>query len=147
VHPEPPPPAPRPQSVTVRNAKGRALLDLIQDSLETQPAVQGGDRTALVVQTLRSDDDAKFGKGPAEPMPRWLGNILASVVEFVGPKGLEFAKYSIEYHYLRNYLYVNRVWGEERAGEHVPGYVRRVVDRYDKDGTVAKLLEKGRPVF
>lgn len=26
----------------------------------------------------------------------------------IGPKGLEFAKYSIDYHYVRNWLYVNR---------------------------------------
>lgn len=37
---------------------------------------------------------AKLGKGP-NPAPRWLGNTLAWVLGLVGPKGLEFAKYSI----------------------------------------------------
>jgi hypothetical protein len=43
---------------------------------------------------------AKLGKfqGPA---PRWLGNILARVLTWLGPKGLEFARYSIDYHYIR----------------------------------------------
>lgn len=38
---------------------------------------------------------AKFGEGP-DPMPRWLGRVLAAIVTFVGPKGIEFAKYSGE---------------------------------------------------
>lgn len=37
---------------------------------------------------------AKLGKAP-NPAPRWLGNALAWVLGLVGPKGLEFAKYSI----------------------------------------------------
>jgi len=32
----------------------------------------------------------------------------------VGPKGIEFARYSLDYHTIRNYLYVNRLWGKER---------------------------------
>lgn len=32
----------------------------------------------------------------------------------IGPKGLEFARYSLDYHTIRNYLYVNRAWGKER---------------------------------
>jgi hypothetical protein len=32
----------------------------------------------------------------------------------IGPKGIEFARYSLDYHTIRNYLYVNRLWGKER---------------------------------
>jgi len=32
----------------------------------------------------------------------------------IGPKGLEFARYSLDYHTIRNYLYVNRQWGKQR---------------------------------
>ena len=53
---------------------------------------------------------AKLGKGP-KPAPRWLGNMLAAVLERVGPRGLEFGRYSIEYHYIRNWLHVQRAWG------------------------------------
>ena len=42
----------------------------------------------------------KLGKAP-DPAPRWLGNLLAWVLGKVGPQGLEFAKYSIDYHYIR----------------------------------------------
>ena len=33
----------------------------------------------------------------------------------VGPRGPDFAKYSIAYHYARNLLHVRRAWGLSRA--------------------------------
>lgn len=54
---------------------------------------------------------------------------------------------AVEYHYLRNWLYVNRVWGPDRAKEHVPAYAEEVVKRYDKGGAITERLKKGRPVF
>ncbi len=48
---------------------------------------------------------AKLGRGP-DPAPRWVGELLARVLLAVGPKGLEFGRYSIDYHYARNWLYV-----------------------------------------
>lgn len=48
---------------------------------------------------------AKLGRGP-DPAPRWLGGLLAKVLLALGPKGLEFGRYSIDYHYARNWLYV-----------------------------------------
>lgn len=35
----------------------------------------------------------------------------------IGPKGLEFARYSLDYHTIRNYLHVNRAWGKQRYPE------------------------------
>jgi hypothetical protein len=37
----------------------------------------------------------------------------------VGPKGLEFARYSLDYHTIRNYLYTNRTWGKDRYSSWV----------------------------
>ena len=48
---------------------------------------------------------AKLGRGP-DAAPRWLGGLLAKVLLALGPKGLEFGRYSIDYHYSRNWLYV-----------------------------------------
>ncbi len=88
-------------------------------------------------------DRAKMGKAPG-PMPRWLGNILAWILTRIGPKGLEFGRYSLDYHYLRNYLYVQRHMGEARAGRHVPSFVKKIVEEYDgKDGTVSKRYGGG----
>lgn len=32
----------------------------------------------------------------------------------IGPKGLEFGRYSLDYHTIRNYLHVHRYWGKQR---------------------------------
>ena len=50
----------------------KEMLDAIRPYLDLAPYASSGTREQLVMQTLLSDDDAKFGEGPAEPMPRWL---------------------------------------------------------------------------
>lgn len=96
-----------------------------------------------------------MGKAPG-PMPRWLGNVLAWVLTQLGPKvppvmdaysttmsvyvsrqGLEFGRYSLDYHTLRNYLYVQRHMGPARAAKHVPEFAKRVVAEYDARGGVS----------
>jgi hypothetical protein len=79
---------------------------------------------------------AKMGRGP-EPAPRWVGNIIAAILLRLGPKGLEFGRYSIDYHYIRNFLYVTRNWPAARASEHVPEFARRLVAMYDRDGAIS----------
>ena len=84
------------------------------------------------------------GQGPSQPAPKFVGNFLAFVLNLVssnnstcliicqaewlyrslplllfrllqiGPKGLEFARYSLDYHTIRNYLHVYRTWGKPR---------------------------------
>uniref|UniRef100_A0A803MUB5 7-hydroxymethyl chlorophyll a reductase, chloroplastic n=1 Tax=Chenopodium quinoa TaxID=63459 RepID=A0A803MUB5_CHEQI len=76
-----------------------------------------GNRRPFVVETVKADDDAKFGMGPSQPAPKFIGNLIAAVLNFIGPKGLEFARYSLDYHTIRNYLHVNRVLGKERSEE------------------------------
>jgi hypothetical protein len=46
----------------------------------------------------------------------WIAWWTRDVIEFVqiGPKGLEFGRYSLDYHTIRNYLYVKRAWGSTR---------------------------------
>jgi len=39
---------------------------------------------------------------------------LGCLIVQIGPKGLEFARYSLDYHTIRNYLHVNRAWGKQR---------------------------------
>ena len=45
--------------------------------------------------------------------PPWVGDILATVIARTLPKGMEFARFSIDYHYLRNQV---RAGGGARAG-------------------------------
>lgn len=79
---------------------------------------------------------AKEGRAP-EPLPIWLGNILARVLLAVGPKGLEFGRYSVDYHFIRNWLYVKRRWLPQRAETHIPEYAKRLVAMYDKGGEIS----------
>lgn len=45
-----------PQYVTVRNARGQAMLDAVKPRLKILPTMSSGDRTPFVMQTVLSDD-------------------------------------------------------------------------------------------
>jgi 7-hydroxymethyl chlorophyll a reductase len=53
---------------------------------------------------------------------------------------LAFAKYSIDYHYLRNWLYVQRHMGESRAERHVPEFAKKILAEYDGQGEISARL-------
>ncbi|GKC37837.1 7-hydroxymethyl chlorophyll a reductase, chloroplastic [Tanacetum coccineum] len=97
-------------------------------------------RRPFVMETVKADDAAKLGKGPAKPAPKFIGNIIAFILDLVGPKGLEFARYSLDYHTIRNYLYVNRTWGKERASRHMPSYAKKLVAMYNENDEIDKML-------
>ncbi|KAI9078820.1 hypothetical protein K1719_039278 [Acacia pycnantha] len=129
-----------PQYVTVRNERGREMLSLVEQYLEIKPTTSGGDRRPFVMETVKADDNAKLGKGPAQPAPKFIGNLIAFILNLIGPKGLEFGRYSLDYHTIRNYLYVNRAWGKERADRHMPAYAKKLVDLYNQNGKIDEML-------
>ncbi|KVH91056.1 Coenzyme F420 hydrogenase/dehydrogenase beta subunit, C-terminal [Cynara cardunculus var. scolymus] len=129
-----------PQYVTVRNERGREMLNLVKNLLEITPTTTGGERRPFVMETVKADDNAKLGKGPAQPAPKFIGNIIAFILNLIGPKGLEFARYSLDYHTIRNYLYVNRTWGKERADKHMPSYAKKLVAMYNEKGEIDQIL-------
>ncbi|KAL3827070.1 LOW QUALITY PROTEIN: hypothetical protein ACHAXA_007577, partial [Cyclostephanos tholiformis] len=43
-------------------------------------------------------------------LPRFLGELMATIMTNVGPKGVSFARYSVDYHSLRNYLHCLDFW-------------------------------------
>jgi coenzyme F420 hydrogenase subunit beta len=110
------------QWIVVRNNRGQEMLDLVQDQLETQPVMSKGDRHAAVQQSIPAYD-----KGVTLPM--WAAKLMGVVIEKIGPKGLEYARFSIDSHFTRNYLYIRRHHPEKLAA-HVPEYAKRIVDRY-----------------
>jgi 7-hydroxymethyl chlorophyll a reductase len=137
------------QYALVRNERGKELLDSVQERLEIQPTVTAGDRRSLVMQTVISDDEAKMGNAP-EPAPLFVGNMIAWILNVLGrlgiaPRGLEFAKYSIEYHYIRNYLYVMRNWSPSRASQHIPSFVKAIVRKYNAGGEIDARLRLPKP--
>ncbi|KAK2993352.1 hypothetical protein RJ640_007619, partial [Escallonia rubra] len=113
-----------PQYVTVRNERGREMLSLVKDLLEITPTTSG----------------VKPRRGPPQPAPKFVGNLIAFILNLIGPKGLEFARYSLDYHTIRNYLYVNRTWGKERADRHMPSYAKKIVSAYNQNGEIDQML-------
>jgi coenzyme F420 hydrogenase subunit beta len=110
------------QWIVVRNETGKQMLDLVKDQLNTQPVMSSGDRKQAVQNSIPAYD-----KGVTLPM--WAAKLMGVVIEKIGPKGLEYARFSIDSHFTRNYLYVKRNYPEKLA-EHVPEYAQKIVSQY-----------------
>uniref|UniRef100_A0A7S0NYQ9 Coenzyme F420 hydrogenase/dehydrogenase beta subunit C-terminal domain-containing protein n=1 Tax=Calcidiscus leptoporus TaxID=127549 RepID=A0A7S0NYQ9_9EUKA len=132
--------------VTVRNGRGRQMLqraiarqrvEVLQDGGHGGGALpSSGDRRELTLQTVSRDTMVRSlleeGFVAAEVgAPPWLGELLASLVRLALPQGLEFGKYSIDYHYLRNQLVARRRMGEARAARHIPTYAKAIMRPYE----------------
>ncbi|AUC61322.1 coenzyme F420 hydrogenase beta subunit FrhB [Cyanobacterium sp. HL-69] len=110
------------QWIVVRNDTGQEMLDLVQEQLKTQPVMSKGDRTQAVQNSIPAYD-----KGVTLPM--WAAKLMGVVIEKVGPQGLEYARFSIDSHFTRNYLYVKRNY-PEKLEAHVPNYAKKIVSQY-----------------
>ncbi|MDZ7955733.1 Coenzyme F420 hydrogenase/dehydrogenase, beta subunit C-terminal domain [Nostoc sp. DedQUE09] len=110
------------QWIVVRNDTGKEMLDLVKDQLDTQPVTSKGNRKEAVQQSIPAYD-----KGVTLPM--WAAKLMGVVIEKIGPKGLEYARFSIDSHFTRNYLYVKRNH-PEKLDAHVPEFAKRIVGQY-----------------
>jgi coenzyme F420 hydrogenase subunit beta len=111
------------QWIMVRNDTGKIMLDLIRDRLDTQPVMSKGNRQNAVQQSIPAYD-----KGVTLPM--WAAKMMGIVIEQIGPKGLEYARFSIDSHFTRNYLYIQRNY-PEKLESHVPEYAKKIVGQYE----------------
>ncbi|AFZ34182.1 coenzyme F420 hydrogenase/dehydrogenase beta subunit domain protein [Stanieria cyanosphaera PCC 7437] len=110
------------QWIVVRNQTGKEMLELVQDQLDTEPVMSQGDRKQAVQQSIPAYDKAVT-------LPMWAAKMMGVVIEKIGPKGLEYARFSIDSHFTRNYLYVKR-HHPEKLDAHVPEYAKRIVGQY-----------------
>ncbi len=110
------------QWIVVRNDTGQEMLDLVKDQIDTQPVTSQGDRKAAVQQSIPAYDKAVT-------LPMWAAKLMGVVIEKIGPKGLEYARFSIDSHFTRNYLYVKRNYPEKLAA-HVPEFAKKIVGQY-----------------
>lgn len=110
------------QWIVVRNDIGREMLDLVKNQLHTQPVISRGDRTQAVQNSIPAYDQGVT-------LPMWAAKLMGVVIEKVGPKGLEYARFSIDSHFTRNYLYVKRNY-PEKLKDHVPEYAEKIVSQY-----------------
>jgi coenzyme F420 hydrogenase subunit beta len=110
------------QWIVVRNDRGKEMLDLVEGQIETQPVRSSGDRYQAVQQSIPAYDQGVT-------LPMWAAKLMGVVIEKIGPKGLEYARFSIDSHYTRNYLYIKRNHPEKLA-DHVPEYAQKIVEQY-----------------
>lgn len=124
------------QTITVRNARGAAMVQAAASRLQLSDIanVPQQGHESLAMATLQSDaivQDMIGGKVRDRGMPIWMGEIMSNVMSTLGPKGVSFARYSIDYHILRNYLHVLSEWGMERTErQQLPQYARDTVQHY-----------------
>lgn len=110
------------QWIVVRNDTGQEMLDLVKDQINSQPVMSKGNRKQAVQQSIPAYDNAVT-------LPMWAAKMMGVVIEKVGPKGLEYARFSIDSHFTRNYLYVKRNY-PEKLEAHVPDYAKKIVAQY-----------------
>ena len=110
------------QWIVVRNDRGQQMLDLVNDAIETQAVMSKGDRTAAVQQSIPAYDKAVT-------LPMWVAKIMGVVIDKIGPKGLEYARFSIDSHFTRNYLFTKRNY-PEKLEQHVPEFAKKIVAQY-----------------
>ena len=108
--------------IVVRNETGAEMFELLEGIIETQPVMSSGDRTQAVQNSIPAYD-----KGVTLPM--WAAKLMGVVIEKIGPKGLEYARFSIDSHFTRNYLYTRRNH-PEKLEAHVPEFAKRIVSQY-----------------
>jgi 3,8-divinyl protochlorophyllide a 8-vinyl-reductase (ferredoxin) len=110
------------QWVTVRNAIGQELLDLVEPELDLAPVTSAGDRRQAVQQGIDAYEKAL-------KLPMWLAELVGVFVQRFGPKGLEYGRFSIDSHFTRNALWLQR-HHPEKVEAHIPAFARRIVARY-----------------
>ncbi len=120
------------QWVLVRTEKGGQLQRLVAHEMEISPEESAGDRTAFVKQYAQRFmesrvDDARNMSGT---MPLEKGLALAEHLYNTGPRGLEFVRYAIETHLIRNYYFVKAHY-PHLLSTLVPKHVYRTLEAYD----------------
>jgi coenzyme F420-reducing hydrogenase beta subunit len=134
------------QTITLRNRRGAFMLETAKDRLRIQTGNAGrsGSFEGIVSATLDSDVlvNQMIGKTPnSSGLPIWLGDILATILSNAGPKGLNFAKYSIDYHILRNYFYI---LNEAKTKQEIslPNFAKAIIDHYLLTNPNIAMLEE-----
>ncbi len=110
------------QWILVRNEMGAEMLEMVNQAITTKPVTSKGDRQAAVQQGISAYDAAMT-------LPMWVAKAMGVVIKRVGPKGLEYARFSIDSHFTRNYLFVKRNYAS-KLDAHVPEFAKRIAAQY-----------------
>lgn len=141
------------QTITIRNELGELMIQNAIDcnalTLFGDAGGEGGsyDYESFAISTVQSDAiissliDESLVK--EKGLPVFVGEVLAMLLGNIGPKGIHFAKYSIDYHVLRNYLYCLYYWGSDGVVEEfLPLYAKSVVGKYLEYDVFSMLVDK-----
>jgi hypothetical protein len=134
------------QTLTIRNERGAQMIKAAVDASRItigEQATGSGSHEKIASATVGSDSIIlkMVGKPvPEQGLPGWLGEIMAFAMRNIGPKGINFARYSIDYHILRNYLHVLDTWGKERSKICLPQYAQQIVNHYLENDRVMEQL-------
>ena len=110
------------QWILVRNEMGAEMLEMVNQDITTKPVTSKGNRNAAVQQGISAYDAAMT-------LPMWVAKAMGVVIKRVGPKGLEYARFSIDSHFTRNYLFVKRNHASKLEA-HVPEFAKRIAAQY-----------------
>ncbi|MFN3386056.1 MAG: Coenzyme F420 hydrogenase/dehydrogenase, beta subunit C-terminal domain [Candidatus Thermochlorobacter sp.] len=119
------------QFIIVRTEKGETLFQLIKDELEFFPEESSGncaDAVKMNVQTML-ERWRRADKQTGRRIPIWLGKVMAFILSRFSFKGVEFARYSIDFHLIRNYYFVKERY-PEKLQTLVPKHVYRLLEKY-----------------
>ncbi|NTV01752.1 MAG: coenzyme F420 hydrogenase [Chlorobiaceae bacterium] len=123
------------QWLIVRTETGERLFNLVMDEIDTYPEEKRGDASTSVKASLESTILPVLHPESLETrkrLPRAAGELLCLVAALKGPRGIEFARYSIHIHALRNYCFIRKHL-PEKLDTLVPEYVHGLAERYGID--------------
>ncbi len=115
------------QWVLVRSETGKKLLNLIEPELDRFPESGRWECRSFVQNTskriIESMRDVNRVYSAKRRIPFLIGHMLAGVLGMIGPKGIGFAHYSVDFHLIRHYYYVKFRYPElleKLVPRHVP---------------------------
>ena len=116
------------QWLLVRNGRGQAVLDGIQDQLVTSAPISRGKREGPVRGFMANTERAAGGL-PLRRMPVWIKPLVNWLMPRVGPRGLEFARARVEMKAIEAILHLRRE-SPARIKNMLPAHVWRLAARY-----------------
>ena len=115
------------QWVLVRTETGKKLLNLIEQELDRFPESGKWECRSFVQNTskriIESMRDVNREYSAKRRIPFLIGHMLAGVLRMIGPKGIGFAHYSVDFHLIRHYYFVKFRYPElldKLVPRHVP---------------------------
>ncbi|NTW63937.1 MAG: coenzyme F420 hydrogenase, partial [Chlorobiaceae bacterium] len=121
------------QWMLVRTEKGNQLLDLIRSEIAITPETGSGESFGAVKASIQPTIGPILEPkllGDRKSMPLFFGKLLSALKAKKGPRGIEFARYSIDIHALRNYFFV-RHYTPDRLDVLVPDHIHHLVKLYN----------------